>query len=240
MWRLNGPASNPQCSQGSSHRPLSSEFSLKDRVSASATSSLNASNMPIHGLDPALLQTSYPNHFDIERVIRPNILALHPYRCARDDYSSGVLLDANENALGHAIPRAAAAADAQIDTDMLDADLHRYPDPQQLAVKRRIAELRFGDAEKFNRVFLGVGSDEALDLVMRVCCVPGKDRIMITPPTYGMYGVCAQVNDVEVVKVPLRVEGGAFQLQLDEVCHRCLPAKLILIFCILDEENAEG
>lgn len=170
--------------------------------------------MPIHGLDPALLATPKPAHFDIERVIRPNILALHPYRCARDDYQSGVLLDANENALGHSIPRGNASADLD---DILDVDLHRYPDPRQVAIKSRIAEMRFGDATKHDRVFLGVGSDECIDLLMRVCCVPGADRVLTTPPTYGMYAVSAQVNDVGVTKVPLRTEGGAFQLQIAEV-----------------------
>ena len=67
------------------------------------------------------------------------------------------------------------------------------------------------------RVFLGVGSDEVIDLLMRVCVAPGTEKIMTTPPTYGMYAVCAQVNDVGIVKVPLNVEGGVFQLRLDEV-----------------------
>ncbi|KAH7106170.1 histidinol-phosphate aminotransferase [Auriculariales sp. MPI-PUGE-AT-0066] len=198
--------------------------------------------MPIHGLDPVFSKGLRPAHFDIERVIRPNILALHPYRCARDDYSTGILLDANENALGHAIPRTSTGSekDAQIDMDMLDADLHRYPDPGQVTIKRRIAELRFHDAEKYNRVFLGVGSDEALDLIMRVCCIPGKDRIMTTPPTYGMYGVCAQVNDVEVVKVPLQVEGGAFQLQLEEMKARLAADPSIKLVMVCSPGNPTG
>ena len=67
-------------------------------------------------------------------------------------------------------------------------------------------------------VFLGVGSDEVIDLLMRVCVAPGTEKILTTPPTYGMYAVCAQVNDVGVKKVPLVVEGGAFQLDLPGVC----------------------
>ncbi|KZV98635.1 histidinol-phosphate aminotransferase [Exidia glandulosa HHB12029] len=194
--------------------------------------------MPILGLDPALLASPKPAHFDIERVIRPNILALHPYRCARDDYQSGVLLDANENALGHCIPRSKASAD-DFD-DMLDVDLHRYPDPSQVDIKSRIANLRFGDSTKHDCVFLGVGSDEVIDLLMRVCCVPGKDRILTTPPTYGMYGVCAQVNDLGVTKVPLRTEGGAFQLQLDEIKKACSQDASIKLVMICSPGNPTG
>ena len=167
--------------------------------------------MPIHGL-PASSKTSYPSHFKIESVIRPNILALHPYRCARDDYQEGILLDANENALGHAI-------EVPLDTqeELFTLNLHRYPDPAQTEIKNRIVQLR--GLEGPEQVFLGVGSDEVIDLLIRVCVTPGKEKILITPPTYGMYSVCAQVNDAAVVKVPLNVEKGAFQLQVEQVSH---------------------
>ena len=179
--------------------------------------------MPILGLK-ASSKPVYPPHFDIEAIIRPNILALHPYRCARDDYQSGILLDANENSLGHSIPTPStsiAAAngnadlDAQLQLEHLSLDLHRYPDPAQLEIKQRIADLR--SLEGPDNVFLGVGSDEVIDLLMRVCVAPQKEKIMTTPPTYGMYAVCAQVNDIGIVKVPLNVEGGVFQLRLPEV-----------------------
>ncbi|KZO92039.1 histidinol-phosphate aminotransferase [Calocera viscosa TUFC12733] len=164
--------------------------------------------MPIHGVAPSA-KPSHPPHFDLESVIRPNILALHPYRCARDDYQSGILLDANENALGPAIPQAA------LDREDIELDLHRYPDPAQIDIKSRIAKLR--NLPGWEYVFLGVGSDEVLDLLMRVCCTPAKDKVLTTPPTYGMYAVCGQVNDVALVKVPLVVEGGAFQLDLPKM-----------------------
>lgn len=160
--------------------------------------------MPIHGLVNGITHV-YPPHFSLEAVVRPNILALRPYRCARDDYQSGILLDANENALGHSIP------DPLNDIDM---DLHRYPDPAQLQIKERIARLRGVPSTGY--VFLGVGSDEVIDLLMRTCCVPGRDKILTTPPSYGMYPVCAQVNDVEVVTAPLNVEQGAFLPKVDE------------------------
>jgi histidinol-phosphate aminotransferase len=199
--------------------------------------------MAICSLAPSSTPTR-PAHFDIERVIRPNILALHPYRCARDDYSSGILLDANENALGHSISHSddtspsttsSAAATAAANTTVppvaraeldpiLGLDLHRYPDPSHPNIKSRIAELR--GLPSPDHVFLGVGSDEVIDLLMRVCVVPGgHEKILITPPTYGMYAVCAQVNDLGVVRVNLELsadhgeggERGRFSLRVDEV-----------------------
>ena len=179
--------------------------------------------MPILGLAPERYPT-HPAHFDIERVIRPNILSLHPYRCARDDYDSGILLDANENALGHSIPPTAAAGIEPAVRPTLGLDLHRYPSPTHDPIKARLAELR--GVKGTDHVFLGVGSDEVLDLLIRVCVAPGgREKILVTPPTYGMYGVCAQVNDVGVVAVPLVLSGaegeggerGRFSLDVEEV-----------------------
>jgi histidinol-phosphate aminotransferase len=220
--------------------------------------------MTIFGLAPSETPTR-PAHFDIERVIRPNILALHPYRCARDDYSSGILLDANENAHGHCISpsddvspsvTATAAATPQLNGDsvpiktvldpILGLNLHRYPDPSHPRIKNRIAELR--GLPSPDHIFLGVGSDEVIDLLMRVCVVPGgHEKILVTPPTYGMYAVCAQVNDLGVVKVNLELtaengeggERGRFSLRVDDVCsshsnflRRIFPpTKCILVFC---------
>lgn len=179
--------------------------------------------MRILGLDPSLYPR-HPPHFDIEQVIRPNILALHPYRCARDDYSSGILLDANENALGHSISPEGNGNETTAEIDStLALDLHRYPSPTHDDIKSRIALLR--GLPGANHVFLGVGSDEVIDLLMRVCARPGQDKILTTPPTYGMYGVCAQVNDVGVVEVDLELSGGKgeggeegrFSVRVDEV-----------------------
>ena len=194
--------------------------------------------MPIFGLAPSSTPT-WPAHFDIERVIRPNILALHPYRCARDDYSSGILLDANENSLGHSISLSENVSpskkpqlnrdshvDMNVDTGLdqiLSLDLHRYPDPSHPKIKNLIAGMRGLPSPE--HVFLGVGSDEVTDLLMRVCVTPGRDKILITPPTYGMYAVCAQVNDAGIIRVNLELsadggEGGdkgRFSLCVDEV-----------------------
>jgi histidinol-phosphate aminotransferase len=183
--------------------------------------------MPIHGLKS--FGGVNPPHFNIENVIRPNILALHPYRCARDDYNEGILLDANENALGHSIPKPTQQNgepdELTVDlADTLDLDLHRYPDPSHPEIKARIAALRRLPSTDY--VFLGVGSDEVIDLVMRVCVAPGAEKIIITPPTYGMYAVTAQVNDVGVVKIPLELSGshgeggekGRFSVRVGAVC----------------------
>ncbi|KAF8880047.1 pyridoxal phosphate-dependent transferase [Infundibulicybe gibba] len=130
--------------------------------------------MPIHGL-PA---------------------SLRPYRCARDDYQQGVLLDANENALGHSIPLPPREHPKQTVgcgrrrnvelKSLLELDLHRYPDPAHNDIKERIAALR--SIPGVDHVFLGVGSDEVIDLLIRVACVPGRE-----------------VNDVRVVRCDLEL-----------------------------------
>ena len=134
-----------------------------------------------------------PGSFDLKKAARKNILDLEPYHCARDDYSSGVLLDANENSIGPAISSDQYAK----------LDLNRYPDPLHLDVKEKFAKLR---AIKAEQIFFGVGSDEAIDILFRIFCNPRLDTVLITPPTYGMYKVCAKVNDVEVCVAPLTPE----------------------------------
>ena len=121
--------------------------------------------------------------FDLSKVARSNVLALEPYRCARDDYSDGILLDANENSFGPAVD------------GYEQLNLNRYPDPLHYDLKVEIAKLR---GVKKEQIFLGVGSDEAIDLLFRIFCNPRDDNALITPPTYGMYKVCAKVNDVPI------------------------------------------
>ena len=141
-------------------------------------------------------------------IARKNILELQPYRCARDDYSEGILLDANENAFGP----------TSLPTKNLDPydnsnNLERYPDPYQMALKEVYAKYRGHGLTPAN-IFVGVGSDEAIDLLMRIFCQPAQDEILITPPTYGMYKVCAKVNDVAINAVPLTED---FDLRVPEV-----------------------
>lgn len=150
--------------------------------------------------------------FNLATCARPNILALEPYRCARDDYKddgTNILLDANENAFGPSLtPAAAAAASASSSVGIDWLGLHRYPDPHQRDLKQLLCDLRNTHAHTPatltpDHLFVGVGSDEAIDALLRCFCVPGRDRILVCPPTYGMYSVSAQVNDVALVKIPL-------------------------------------
>lgn len=155
------------------------------------------------------------------RLARPNILDLQPYRCARDDYSDGILLDANENAFG---PPIVAASDNS------DIPLERYPDPYQVPLKEKLASYRGQYGLQPHNIFVGVGSDEAIDLLMRIFCKPGRDKVLTTPPTYGMYKVCAKVNDVEIVNVPLTPD---FDVRIPEVCSFVIIIIVIIVIqCI--------
>ncbi|KAF7999888.1 hypothetical protein HF325_005737 [Metschnikowia pulcherrima] len=143
--------------------------------------------------------------FDLLTLIRPNIAKLEPYRCARDDFKEGILLDANENTHGPAL--------ASLSSLEQELELNRYPDPHQIDLKKQIVAFRNGQKNRFlenlqnglvpENLCLGVGSDESIDLLLRCVCVPGKDKLLVCPPTYGMYSICAAVNDVELVKVSL-------------------------------------
>ncbi|KAL2190184.1 histidinol-phosphate aminotransferase [Thermothelomyces heterothallicus CBS 203.75] len=178
--------------------------------------------------------------FNLETCARPNILALEPYRCARDDYKddgTNILLDANENAYGPpltttittttTIPSSSPPQSQVVNgTAPLSLDLsalHRYPDPHQTRLKQLLCDLRTTRTKGGRRalspdnLFVGVGSDEAIDALLRCFCAPGRDRILVCPPTYGMYGVSAQVNDVALVRVPLRPAEEGFQLDVDAI-----------------------
>ena len=120
---------------------------------------------------------------NLESLVRPNIWALEPYSCARDEFKgmdAHVFLDANENPFNDPI--------------------NRYPDPLQEKLKERLAPLK---GVRPSQIFLGNGSDEAIDLVYRIFCNPKEDNVVAIAPTYGMYKVCADVNDVEYRSVPL-------------------------------------
>lgn len=121
--------------------------------------------------------------FDLQKLVRPNIQSLAPYSSARDEYSgheAHVFLDANENPYG--------------------APYNRYPDPLQRKLKDCIAQVKGIPA---GSIFLGNGSDEAIDLLYRCFCRPGIDNVVAIEPTYGMYKVCADINDVEYRPVQL-------------------------------------
>ena len=123
---------------------------------------------------------------NLESLVRPNVLALKPYSCARDEFKgmkAKVFLDANENPYND--------------------PYNRYPDPLQEKLKQRLAPLK---RVRPSQIFLGNGSDEAIDLVYRIFCNPGKDNVVAIAPTYGMYKVCADINDVEYRSVPLSAD----------------------------------
>ncbi|OXV07167.1 hypothetical protein Egran_05069 [Elaphomyces granulatus] len=170
--------------------------------------------------------------FDLSKCARPNILRLQPYRCARDDYKddgSNILLDANENAYG---PGLALNSQGSLEAPIVNGHgsshpeidflgLNRYPDPHQIELKQLLCRLRNTRVHtpqelKPENLFVGVGSDEAIDAILRCFCTPGKDKILTCPPTYGMYAVSAGVNDLQIVKVPLDAPNG-FQLQPDKI-----------------------
>ena len=135
--------------------------------------------------------------FNVETLVRENIKQMKPYSSARDEFSgeASIFLDANENSFGSPLP----------------VNYNRYPDPLQAAVKEKIAQIK-GVPSK--NIFLGNGSDEAIDLLIRVFCEPGLDNVIILPPTYGMYEVCAEMNNVKLKKVPLT---SSFQLNLEAI-----------------------
>lgn len=126
------------------------------------------------------------------------------------DDGTNILLDANENAYGPALSiNGSLAASANPNDPSVDfLGLNRYPDPHQHELKQLLCNLRNTHVHTQKNItpanlFVGVGSDEAIDALLRCFCIPGRDKILVCPPTYGMYAVSAQVNDVGLVKVPL-------------------------------------
>lgn len=151
--------------------------------------------------------------FDLDKITRENIKSLKPYSSARDEYKGkeGVFLDANENSYG----------------SPLDTNYNRYPDPLQLDVKEKLGKIK---GLPIQNIFLGNGSDEAIDILFRAFCNPGIDNIIICPPTYGMYEVSANINNVKIIKVPLTPE--EFQLDTENILKSINEnTKLIFICC---------
>jgi len=149
--------------------------------------------------------------FNLRSLVRDNILNLKPYRSARDDFDSGILLDANENSFGSPFEN--------------ENELNRYPMPYQEELRSKIAAFRKVSMEN---VFTGVGSDEAIDLLFRIFCSPVKDRVIINPPTYGMYKVSANINDVRIDEVLLTED---FQLQTEKILNRVTDFTKLIFVC---------
>tara|TARA_B100000401_G_scaffold322019_1_gene223023 strand:- start:4640 stop:5680 length:1041 start_codon:yes stop_codon:yes gene_type:complete len=131
--------------------------------------------------------------FNLNKIIRTSIKGLKPYSSARDEFTgkADIYLDANENPFGNG--------------------LNRYPDPYQGSLKREISKIKNIHEES---IILGNGSDEVIDLLFRAFCEPGKDEVIILPPTYGMYQVCADVNNVKTKKVSLTSDYEVDELSL--------------------------
>ncbi len=135
--------------------------------------------------------------FNLENLVRDNIKKMTAYSSARHEFkgNANIYLDANENAFGSPLP----------------VNYHRYPDPLQWELKEKLSSIKGVPAEN---IFLGNGSDEAIDLLFRIFCTPGRDNVLIFPPTYGMYEVCAEMNDIAIKKIPLLEN---FQIDLEKI-----------------------
>jgi histidinol-phosphate aminotransferase len=158
-------------------------------------------------------------NFNLEQLVRKNIKELKPYSSARQESSGDdvtLYLDANENSFGSPLPHL----------------YNRYPDPQQKLVKGALSKIKNTSPEN---VFIGNGSDEIIDLLIRIFCVPATDNIIVCPPTYGMYEVCAKINDAEVRKINLQED---FNLDVDEII-KAIDEKTKLIF-ICSPNNPTG
>lgn len=149
--------------------------------------------------------------FNLETLVRPNIRSLKPYSSARDEFKgeANVFLDANENSIGSPLLKW----------------YNRYPDPMQWAIKEKVAAIKKVTKEQ---IFLGNGSDEAIDLLFRCFCEPGIDEVIICPPTYGMYEVSANINNTKINRVPLTEQ---FQLDLEALELAIKPSTKIIWIC---------
>ncbi|KAL4936232.1 pyridoxal phosphate-dependent transferase [Aspergillus oleicola] len=157
--------------------------------------------------------------FGLETCPRPNILSLQPYRCARDDFKAdgaNVLLDLNENAYSPALQNTITLAICAFRNSHAHSKQVLTPD-----------------------IFLGTGSVEAIDALIRAFCTPRKDSILICPPTYGMYAVSAQVNDIAVLKIPL-LSPPTFALNLAAILHALSTTPNIKLIYLASPGNPTG
>ncbi len=150
------------------------------------------------------------NRINIDELVRGNIKILKPYSSARSEFrgNASIFMDANENSYG----------------SPLDENYHRYPDPLQWLLKQDISKIKGVPPQN---IFVGNGSDEVIDLAFRIFCEPKTDNFIICPPTYGMYQVCANINDIESREVLLTKD---FQLNIEEILSAVdIHTKLIFI-----------
>lgn len=157
---------------------------------------------------------------NLQELVRPHILKMQPYSSARTEYTgnSGIFLDANENPIGS-----------------VTATFHnRYPDPLQQNVKKELALL---ENVQPTQIFLGNGSDECIDVLVRTFCEPKQDKIIVCPPVFSMYEHSAQAQNVEVIAINLKEN---FQLNLDEILNEINENKTLKIIFICSPNNPTG
>jgi len=149
---------------------------------------------------------------NIETLVRQNILSLKPYVAARHSHVDGLLLDANENPMG-----------SVVEYDSLD--LNRYPDPNQILLRTVVSEFISIPIEN---ICFGVGSDELIDLYIKIFCNPGIDEVIVCEPTYGMYRVCSNINGVAVKNVPLNSN---YDIDYDSISESITANTKIIFLC---------
>lgn len=165
-------------------------------------------------------------NFNLQNLVRKNILQLRPYSSARHEFNGNatIYLDANENAIGAAVTTALHNSQTFL--------YNRYPDPLQWQVKYKLANIKNVPAQN---IFIGNGSDEVIDLAIRIFCEPIVDNIIICSPTYGMYNVCAAINNIQVKDVPLNND---FQLNIAAI-NNAIDVNTKLVF-ICSPNNPTG
>ena len=149
---------------------------------------------------------------ELETLVRKNVLNLKPYTSARDQFQDGIFLDANENSFGSVIKSEVK-------------DLNRYPDPHQKQLREALSKYLKVNSSK---LFFGVGSDEIIDLVIRIFCEPGKSSVVIPQPTYGMYQVACDINNVQVKNCKL---DSGFNIDVDEIVKVIDEETKIIFLC---------
>jgi len=158
--------------------------------------------------------------WSLQALLRDNIRNLVPYSSARDEFKgeASVFLDANENSFGSPVKD----------------QYNRYPDPLQWKVKKRLSEIKGVPPQN---IFLGNGSDEAIDILFRAFCRPGIDNVITVPPTYGMYEVSANINDVAIKKIPLTPD---YQLNLDGIAEAIDENTKLIFICSPNNPTANS
>lgn len=149
---------------------------------------------------------------NLNDLVRENIKKLKPYSSARGKFTKGILMDANENPFSSVV-------------ENISANLNRYPDPNQIELRKVIGKYL---GMEYQKIFVGVGSDEIIDLLIRIFCKPGIDEALIFEPTYGMYKVACDINDIKINSVLLNDD---YQIDLSAVSREIINRSKIIFLC---------